>query len=179
MVGLGSPDRGDDAVGPVVARAVDGALAGAIGRAGAGLAGPGLAGAGLSGVSVIEQEDPTDLVLSWDAHDLVVVVDAVVSGAEPGTVRVLEVGETPVSTQTWAALGVGGTHAFGLAEAVELARVLGRLPERVSLVLVEAADVTPGAPLSAAVAAAVPRAVDAVLSAVAGLPIRQVGHVPG
>ncbi len=160
VVGLGSIGRGDDAVGPVVAGAV--------------------AELGLAGLRVLEQEDPTDLVLAWDTHEQVVVVDAVVSGAEPGTVRVSEVGAAPVTPQTWAALGVGGTHAFGLGEAVELARVLGRLPARVRLVLVEAREFAPGAPLSAAVAAAVPRAVDAVLAAL-GPDFSTVGagHVSG
>jgi hydrogenase maturation protease len=160
VVGLGSPDRGDDAVGPLVAGAVT--------------------GLGLADVTVVEQEDPTDLVLAWDGHEQVVVVDAVVSGAEPGTVHVVEVGAAPVAPQTWAALGVGGTHAFGLGEAVELARVLGRLPAHVWLVLVEARDVTPGAPPSAAVADAVPQALDAVLSALGPAASKaRAGHVPG
>jgi hydrogenase maturation protease len=160
LVGLGSPDRGDDAVGPVVAGAV--------------------AAFGLTGVTVVEQEDPTDLVLEWDAHELVVVVDAVVSGGVPGTVLVTEVGAEPVSPQTWAALGAGGTHAFGLGEAVELARVLGRLPAQVRLVLVEAEHLTPGAPLSDAVADAVPRAVEAVLAALGPTASKAgAGHVPG
>lgn len=160
MVGLGSPDRGDDAVGPVVAGA--------------------LARLDLGGVTVVEQEDPTDLVLAWEAYQHVVVVDAVVAGGEPGAVLVTEVGDEPVAPQTWAALGVGGTHAFGLGEAVELARVLGRLPARVQLVLVEAEGFAPGAPLSAAVADAVPRAVAAVLAAL-GPTTSTVGasHVPG
>jgi hydrogenase maturation protease len=160
VVGLGSPDRGDDAVGPVVAGAV--------------------AGLGLADVTTLEQEDPTDLVLAWDGHEQVVVVDAVVSGAEPGTVQVIEVGAAPVAPQTWAALGVGGTHAFGLGESVELARVLGRLPGQVRLVLVEVQDFTHGAPLSDAVADAVPRAVDAVLAALGPTASRTgAGHVPG
>ena len=165
LVGLGSPDRGDDAVGPVVAGVVS--------------------GLGLADVTVVEQEDPTDLVLTWDAYEQVVVVDAVVSGTEPGTVLVTGVGPAPVSPRTWATLGVGGTHAFGLGEAVELARVLGRLPAQVRLVLVEAGDVTPGAPLSDAVAGAVPRAVDAVLAALGSaatvptVSAWRAGHVPG
>ena len=166
VVGLGSPDRGDDAVGPVVAGAV--------------------ARLGLAGVTVVAQEDPTDLVLAWDCHRSVVVVDALVSGGEPGSVLVTDIGAAPVSPRTWAGLGAGGTHAFGLGEAVELARVLGRLPAQVRLVLVEAGDVTPGAPLSDAVADAVPRAVDAVLAAlgsvVATVPTVAAGgagHVPG
>ncbi|MGA8248276.1 MAG: hypothetical protein WB797_15335, partial [Nocardioides sp.] len=57
VVGLGQPDRGDDAVGPEVARAV--------------------ATRGLPGVRVLEREDPADLLDTWRGHDLVVLVDAV------------------------------------------------------------------------------------------------------
>ena len=150
VVGLGSADRGDDAVGGHVARAV------------AALADP--------RVVVLEHEDPTDLIELWTGHDDVdvVVVDATCSGAPAGTLRLLETGSArpPLAQGAWARTGRGGTHAFGLAAAVELARVLGRLPERVTVVGVEAGTLEAGSPLSAAVVAAVPRAVDAVLAAV-------------
>ena len=148
VVGLGSPDRGDDAIGGIVARGV------------AALADP--------RVAVLEHEDPTDLIELWTGRDRVVVVDATYSGAEPGTLRLLETGaeHPPLPETAWARTGRGGTHAFGLAAAVELARVLRRLPARVTVVGVEAGTFEPGAPLSPAVAAAVPDAVDAVLSVV-------------
>ncbi|HSO65551.1 MAG TPA: hydrogenase maturation protease [Ornithinibacter sp.] len=149
VVGLGSPDRGDDAVGGHVARAV------------AALADP--------RVVVLEHEDPTDLIELWTGRDRVVVVDATCSGGPPGTLRVLETGadRAPLPEAAWARTGRGGTHAFGLAAAVELARVLRRLPARVSVVGVEAASFEPGAPLSPAVASAVPDAVAAVIGSVA------------
>ena len=52
------------------------------------------------------------------------------------------------------------THAFGVGDAVELARALGRLPERVVVYGIEGADFTAGAGLSTQVAAAVQRVVD-------------------
>jgi hydrogenase maturation protease len=142
VVGLGNRDRGDDAVGLLVGRRMAGDL--------------------LPGVEVVEQVDPVDLVLGWGEHAWAVVSDAVVSGAPPGTVIVAEIGDTGPGSRTWARLGLGGTHAFGLAEAVELSRSLGRLPARVTLVGVEAADVTPGAGLSPEVARAVPEAVERI-----------------
>lgn len=170
VVGLGSPDRGDDAVGGHVARAVA-ALADAR-------------------LLVLEHEDPTDLVELWTGRSAVVVVDATRSDAAPGTLRVLETGaeRAPLPEDAWARTGRGGTHAFGLAAAVELARALRRLPARVTVVGVEAATFEPGAPLSPAVAAAVPDAVAAVLDAVApatvpadaaGLAERGSADVPG
>ncbi len=150
VVGLGSPDRGDDAVGLHVARAVA-ALAD-------------------QRVEVVEHGDPTDLVELWGDRDRVVVVDAVRSGegAVPGTLRILETGAglAPLTEGAWEQTGLGGTHAFGLATAVELARALHRLPAHLRVVGVEAAGFEHGAPLSSAVAAAVPGAVAAVLEAI-------------
>lgn len=146
VVGLGSPDRGDDAVGTVVGRA--------------------LAARHLPGVDVVAHEDPTDLVELWSGRELALVVDAVLSGAEPGTVVVVETGAAgePLPASAWGRTGRGGTHAFGLASAVELARALHRLPSRVVLVGVEVESLDHGAPLSDPVEAAVPAALHAVLA---------------
>jgi hydrogenase maturation protease len=149
VVGLGSPDRGDDAVGPTVARAVE--------------------TLGLPGMRVAVHEDPTALIHLWSDFEFVVVVDAVMSGVKPGTIIVREVGaDSPaLNESTWAETGRGGTHAFGLATAIELARTLGRLPRRVILVGVEAESFDHGEGLTSAVAAAVEPAVEAVRGALA------------
>lgn len=162
VVGLGSPDRGDDAVGAVVAASVARALA----------------DQGRSGVLVVEHEDPTALVHLMDATgpeghtgmwDRVVVIDAVRTGAPPGTMTRLEVGSGEPGLRDAGARidpGPAGTHGFGLAGAIELARALDRLPQRVVVIGIEADCFDYGAPLSAAVGAAVPLASEAVLSAV-------------
>ena len=64
----------------------------------------------------------------------------------------------------WAAVGRGGSHAFGLGAVVELARALHRLPPRLVVIGVEAASFEYGAPLSAPVAAAVHVAAARVLA---------------
>ncbi len=150
VVGLGRPDRGDDAVGPVVAREV--ARVVTVRR--------------LPDVVVVERDEPADLMDTWSGHARVVVVDAVRSGAEPGTVRVVEASATSggLPLEAWAATGRGGTHALGLAAVVELARALGRLPDRVTVVGVEAEQFDHGGPLSPAVAAAVTPAAARVVS---------------
>ena len=143
VVGLGSLDRGDDAVGPAVARAV-GALA-------------------LPGVRVVEHEDPTSLIELWSTYDVAVVVDAVRSGAQPGTIHVFEATDGVAAWHASASKGSAGTHTFGVVSAVELSRALQRLPRRLVLVAVEAAGLDHGAPLSLPVAAAVEKAVDVVV----------------
>lgn len=167
VVGLGSPDRGDDAVGSEVARAV--------------------AALALPQVEVVEHEDPTDLIELWSGRDPVVVIDAVCSDAAPGTLHILETGagRDPLARSAWARTGRGGTHAFGLTAAIELARVLRRLPRHLVLVGVEAVAFEHGAPLSSGVAAGVPAAVRAVVDAVqvssGEAPVAERGsaHVPG
>jgi hydrogenase maturation protease len=123
VVGLGSPDQGDDAVGLEIARAVE-AL-------------------DLPGVRTAVHEDPTALLHLWEGFD-----------------------EAQLPPESWAATGRGGTHAFGLATAVELARVLGQLPSRVTVVGIEAASFAQGTALSPEVAASVEDAV-AIVGAVA------------
>jgi hydrogenase maturation protease len=150
VVGLGSTDRGDDAVGPAVAGRV--------------------ATLGLPQVEVLVHEDPTDLIELWAGRSMAVVVDALSSGAPAGTVSVLETGADGgrLPETAWAATGRGGTHAFGLATAVELARALGRLPDRLAVIGVEASAFDVGAPLSPDVEAAIPEAVTAVVEALGG-----------
>ncbi len=152
VIGLGSPARGDDAVGPAVARAV---------------------AARLPGVAVVDHEDPTGLLDVWAGHSPVVLVDAVRSGAPSGTVHHLRTGQAlpPVTTGAWRHSGYGSTHAVGLAEMVELGRALGRLPDCLVVVGVEAERFDHGAPLSPHVAAAVPVAAARVCDELA--PVRR------
>ena len=131
VVGLGQRDRGDDGIGPAVAEQV-GSL-------------------GLAGVRVIERAEPAGLLDAWSGAEFVVVADAVRSGRPPGTVQILHAAHGPLPA--WA--GASSTHAFGLAEAVELARALDRLPPDLVIVGIEAGRFGPGEPLSAPVAAAI------------------------
>ncbi len=132
VVGVGQSDRGDDAAGPRVA-----AL---------------LAAAPPAGVDVVTLPNPVRLADAWEGYERVVVVDAVRSGRPPGEVTVRRLtSDGPLPARS----GAGGTHGFGVAEAVELARVLGRLPSHLVLVGIEAAGFRTGAALSGPVAAAV------------------------
>ncbi|WP_191907841.1 hydrogenase maturation protease [Nocardioides cynanchi] len=156
VVGLGRSDRGDDGVGPAVARSV--------------ATRPDAA----TGLLVCTQEDPTALLDLWEGHDHVVVIDAVVTGAPAGTLHRLELGADapPLPSGTWAETGRAGTHAFGLAATVELGRALHRLPATVVVVGVEAGCLEIGTTLSPPVAAAVAAADELVGRELAG-------HVPG
>jgi hydrogenase maturation protease len=158
VVGLGSSERGDDAVGPRVASAI--------------------ASLHLPGVRVVEHEDPTGLLDLWAGHEPVVVVDAVRSGQPPGTLHHLETGDgsAPLPRAAWSGTGQGGTHAFGVAAAVELARALHQLPDRLVIIGVEAAGFDYQAPLSAPVAKTLETAIARVLAVLAGVPVPDPVH---
>ncbi|WP_062202868.1 hydrogenase maturation protease [Demequina salsinemoris] len=148
VIGLGQPDRGDDAVGPVVAARIR-ELAG-------------------DGVEVLTREDPTALVQAWDGYRIVVLVDSILSGADPGSLTVRHAGTAaePLPTHAFTAAGRGGSHAFGVAGAVELSRTLGTLPEQLAIVGIEAETFDHG-PMSDAVVACVDDAVATVIATLA------------
>lgn len=131
VVGIGNRYRHDDAVGLIVAERVGGTL--------------------LEG-------EPVALLDAWEGADAVVVVDAVASGAAPGTVHRLDAVAEPLPPELFAA----STHHLGVADAVELARALGRLPKRLVVIGIEGACWEAGEGLSTEVEAAVESAADAV-----------------
>jgi hydrogenase maturation protease len=91
-------------------------------------------------------------------------------------VQVLDATAGVLADRAWARTGRGGTHAFGLAAAVELARALQRLPRRLVLVGVEGAEFEAGAALTPPVV----RAVAPAASTVVGLLVpAEVARVPG
>ncbi len=135
VIGVGNSWRGDDAAGLEVARRL---------------------GLAQDGLRVISHEgDQSRLVHLWSGSDLVVVVDAAYSGAPAGTVHRFDAADEPLPTQ----LLRGSTHAFGVAEAVELARALGRMPRELIVYAIEGQTFETGAGLTPEVE----RAVDGVV----------------
>ena len=128
LVGIGNRYRHDDGVGIAVVEGVSGRL-------------PAGASAHLC------EGEPAGLLEAWEGAEAVLVVDAVSSGAAPGTIHRLEAAAEPLP----AALFRGSTHAFGLAEAVELGRALGRLPGRLAVFGIEGERFDAGEGLSPAV----------------------------
>jgi hydrogenase maturation protease len=97
-----------------------------------------------------EQGEPTGLLDAFDGAEAVWLVDAVSSGAEPGTIHRLEAGSGELPAELFRT----STHHLGLAEAVELGRALGRLPARTVVFGIEGASFAAGDELTPAVAAA-------------------------
>jgi hydrogenase maturation protease len=141
VIGVGNAYRGDDGAGLATAER--------------------LAGLVPAGVTVVPcEQEPSRLVDAWQGASAAVVVDAVASGAEPGTVHRFDAAAEALPTRVFRS----STHAFGVGEAIELARALGKLPERVVVYGIEGAAFAAGEGLTAPVASAVGTVVEAVVA---------------
>lgn len=119
------------------------------------------------GVEILTLEgEPTVLLELLADADLVVLVDAVAAGGEPGEVRRFDATDEAVPGNVFGA----STHAFGLGETIELARMLGRLNARVVVYGITGEEFVAGEGLSPSVTYAVGAAADAVLRELAGSP---------
>jgi len=105
VIGVGNEYRGDDGAGIAVARRLRERFP--------------------TGVTILEKSgEGAALIEAWQGATWVVLVDAVRSGALPGTIYRLDARAEPLP----AGFFHYSTHAFSVAEAVELARSLGQLP---------------------------------------------------
>lgn len=140
MIGVGNPYRGDDAAGLVAAERLRSRVR--------------------DGVSVLPcEQEPTRIIDAWGDAQAAVIVDAVRSGSEPGTLHRVDASREPVLAHVFRS----STHAFGVGETIELARALGRLPERIVVYGVEGATFAAGVGLTPQVETAVDGVVEAVL----------------
>lgn len=129
VIGVGNRLRRDDGVGLVVVDHLQGSLP--------------------PDTRVLASEHvPPDLYELWDGANQVFLVDAAASGAVPGTVRRFDAGSTVLPAVELRL----STHGFGLAQAIALARALGRLPDSLTVYAIEGAELGDGEGLSAAVA---------------------------
>ena len=140
VIGMGHPDRGDDAVGRVVADRL--------------LRDPS------PDVRVVATDGEAGKLLDlFTEADHVIIVDAGLSGAKPGTIHRLDAVAASLPRPMFAM----SSHAIGLVESIELARTLGTLPKRCIVFAIEGERFDLGAGLSPAVGLAV----DAVVRKVA------------
>ncbi len=139
VVGLGHPDRGDDAVGSLVAAHLQ--------------IDP------LPGVHVRALKDPAGLTDLWGGYDLVVVVDAALAPGPPGEVRVVDASARPLPADVAGALS---SHGLDLPAVVETARLLGALPRQLVVVAVTGTEFGLGEPPTPPVQGAVDAAAQRV-----------------
>jgi len=107
---------------------------------------------GLSRVTLaVSDGEPGRLIDLWQGARLAVVIDAVRDTASPPG----HTSRLAPDALASAADGAASSHRIGLGDTVELARVLGRLPARLTVLTVVGRDFGLGAGLTAEVAAAV------------------------
>jgi len=133
VIGIGNDYRGDDAAGLEVARRI--------------------CHADLDGVTVLEiGDDPTRLLHYWNHAPEVMVIDAVSSGSEPGTILSFDALTERIPNFFGPHLT---THRIGVVECIDLARSLDQLPEHLTVYGIEGRRFDMGTDLSPEVARAI------------------------
>ena len=141
IIGCGNLDRGDDAAGLLVAQRLREL----------GVEALELSGEGLS------------LIETWSGADEVILIDAVVTGSPPGKITIWDARQRGLVGDFFRC----STHAFGVAEAVELARILDRLPGRLLIYGIEGARFEMGSRPQPAVLKAVEQVAQEIVHEVA------------
>lgn len=134
FLGVGNLHRGDDGVGPAMAEKfiADGSFSAA-------------------GVDVVSHGgEGASLMSLWEGLEKVVVVDAMMSHRKAGLVQRFDVNKEPLQSGVFRY----SSHLFGLAEAVEMARALRKLPKSLIVYGIEGKGFVFGEPFSAPVARA-------------------------
>jgi hydrogenase maturation protease len=146
VAGIGNEDRGDDGFGPAVVRRLRGRVP--------------------SMVEIVERSgDLLALIEDWGGFPFAVIVDAMAPIGEPGRIHRVDLTKNPLPIR----FAPRSSHAFGVAETVELARSLGRLPARLVAYLVEGEQFEPGEPLSPMVAHTVEEVSEQIMTEVAAI----------
>lgn len=146
VVGVGNADRGDDAVGPIVARKLAGRLP--------------------PDVTIVARGgDMLALVEDWAGYQAVVIIDAAAPMGAPGRIHRVDLATDELPRD----MSLTSSHAFGVAEAIGLSRVLGRAPLDIVVYAVEGCCFDGGAPMTPAVASAAGEVTERVVTEVTQL----------
>ena len=131
VIGMGNPDRGDDGIGPMVARRLAAQLP--------------------PGIETLERSgDALALLDDWTGATAVILIDAAAPLTAPGRIHRIDPAKEPLP----AGLSPASTHALGVADAIALARALGRLPAHLVVFAVEGGCFDAGTAMTPAVTAA-------------------------
>jgi hydrogenase maturation protease len=136
IIGIGNRNRGDDGVGLFVAER--------------------LREFGLPALAY--EGDPLALAHLWRPDDHVLLIDAVVTGAPPGTLHLADASEVSLKRTPSAS-----SHGFDVAQGIELARILDRLPASLRVRGIEAENLDMRVGLSAPVQEAAAGVIEQIL----------------
>lgn len=146
VIGIGSEYRSDDKIGLEIARS--------------------LKTKNLQNVEIaVESADGVGLMDRWNKAETVILIDAVSSGADAGTIHRIDANKQQIP----ATFFHSSTHAFGIAEAVEIARSLHQLPSKIIIYGIEGSNFGIGSKVSSAVDAAIEPAVKLIVDEIKSL----------
>jgi hydrogenase maturation protease len=140
IVGIGNSYRGDDDAGLAVIRALE-------------------ARALPDAVSLTHADDPLMLIDLLASAPALLVIDAISAADSPGTIHRFDASTQRLPIE----FSSCSTHAFGVAEAVELARVLSSFPRHIAVYGIVGQRFGVGDTLSPEVERAVQRVADALM----------------
>ena len=128
---LGNPDRGDDGIGALVAKALAGRLPD-------------------DATLITRSGDMLSLIEDWAGFGALICVDAAAPMGAPGRIHRIDLARDELPAE----MTVTSSHAFGLTEAIRLASALQCAPRQIIVYAVEGSCFDGGAPMTAEVAAA-------------------------
>ncbi len=108
-------------------------------------------------VEIVESSgEGADLLELMRGREEVLIIDAVSSGRKPGFIHRFDIRSQSIPRETLP----GSSHAFGVVEALEMARALGTLPSSCKVYGIEGKSFQFGTELSPGVAGAIDQIVD-------------------
>ena len=148
VVGLGNPDRGDDGIGAIVVQQLAGRLPADV-------------------ALLTRSSDMLALITDWAGVDALVCIDAASPMMGPGHIHRIDLAIDALPPN----ISITSSHAFGLADAVSLARTLQLAPQDIIVYAVEGCCFDSGAPPTVEVMMAVDEVARHILA--------EVGHLRG
>ncbi|CCE07797.1 Hydrogenase maturation protease [Bradyrhizobium sp. STM 3843] len=141
VLGIGNVDRGDDAVGVGVAHRLARRLPSDV-------------------ALLVCNGDILGLVEDWAKYDALICVDAAAPMGTPGRIHRLDAAQDELPPCP----SLASSHAFGLAEAIALARELGVLPNPTIVYAIEGACFDAGGAITPKVAAALDATAERIIT---------------
>ena len=141
VIGIGNDFRGDDGVGRYVARKLKEIMP--------------------QKVDILEAAgEATELMGLWENKEKVILIDAVFSGAIPGTIYRYDGKTQPLPASQFESQS---THAFGVVQAIELAKTFNTLPQSLIFYGIEGSSFEMGAEISPKVIEAAENVIKSIL----------------
>ena len=142
IIGMGNEFRTDDAAGLIVARTIQERLE--------------------PGIRIVEGvSEGSALMDAWKDARVAIIIDSVTSGAEPGYIYKFDALKDILPEEYFRGYS---THAFSVAQTVQLARTLKVLPGKLVVYGIEGANFTTGTKITPEVLRAVERLTEIILN---------------